>query len=131
MIRRTSSIWTPSSRTVRKSTIFRAGLDVLFITNEKKNYIDPGTLISAQVEERQPVVLKEVKLPHATETHEVCYEPLSRCVFVSQMSSSTLVRIPVSASDGLLVDDQDAFWAARGFLEGRLPPSRRPPRPAA
>ena len=67
------------------------------------SHFDPATV------ERQAVVIKEVKLPHASETHEVCYEPVSRCVFVSQMSNSVLVRIPVSATSGLLVDDQDAF----------------------
>ena len=39
---------------------------------------------------------------------QVCYEPESRCVFVSQMSNSVLVRIPLG-DDGLLIDDQDAW----------------------
>ena len=42
------------------------------------------------------------------ETHEVVYEPVCKCVFVSQMSSSVLVRIPIG-DDGLLIDDQDAW----------------------
>ena len=46
--------------------------------------------------------------PRAEQTHEGCYEPTTRCLFVSQMSNSVLVRIPVGA-DGLLVDDQDAW----------------------
>ena len=48
------------------------------------------------------------KLPHAAQTHEVCFEPVTRTVLVSQMSNSVLVRIPVG-DDGLLLDDQDAW----------------------
>ena len=62
-----------------------------------------------RVTEQQPVIIKEVKLPHASETHEVVYEPVSKCIFVSQMSNSVLVRIPVSANNGLMIDDQDAW----------------------
>lgn len=58
--------------------------------------------------EARPLLIKEIKLPRATQTHEVCYEPSTRCVFVSQMSNSTLVRIPVDER-GVLVDDQDAW----------------------
>ena len=65
-------------------------------------YFDP------QYEEQRATQMKEVKLPRAGETHEVCYEPVTRCVFVSQMSNSVLVRIPVGA-DGMLLDDQDAW----------------------
>lgn len=68
--------------------------------------------------EQRPVHIKEVKLPHATETHEICYEPVSRCVFVSQMSNSVLVRIPVSSTSGLLVDDQDAWRVGEANGEG-------------
>ena len=45
--------------------------------------------------------------PFSEQTHEVCYEPQTKCLFVSQMSNSVLVRIPVG-EDGLLLDDQDA-----------------------
>ena len=48
---------------------------------------------------------QEVKLPHAAQTHEVCFEPVTNCVYVTQMSNSVLVKIPVGA-DGLLMDDQ-------------------------
>ena len=41
--------------------------------------------------------MKEVKLPKAAQTHEVCFEPVSRCLFISQMSDSVLVRIPVGS----------------------------------
>ena len=37
--------------------------------------------------ESKPVHIKEIKLPNAKQTHEVCYEPKTQCVFVSQMSS--------------------------------------------
>jgi len=52
--------------------------------------------------------IKEIKLPKADQTHEVCFEPVTKCVFVSQMSNCTLVRIPVDIN-GFLVDDQDAW----------------------
>eukprot|EP00929_Paragymnodinium_shiwhaense_P035675 TRINITY_DN19223_c0_g1_i2.p1 TRINITY_DN19223_c0_g1~~TRINITY_DN19223_c0_g1_i2.p1 ORF type:complete len:567 (+),score=72.85 TRINITY_DN19223_c0_g1_i2:46-1746(+) len=55
-----------------------------------------------------PVVIKEIKLPKADQTHEVCFEPVTACVFVSQMSNCTLVRIPLGP-DGLLADVQDAW----------------------
>jgi hypothetical protein len=58
--------------------------------------------------EALPVVIKEVKLPRAAQTHEVVYEPVTNCIFLSQMSNSVLVRIPVG-NEGLLVDDQDAW----------------------
>ena len=58
--------------------------------------------------EDEAVIIKEVKLPRAAQTHEVCYEPVSRCVFATQMSNSVLVRLPIGA-DGLMVDDQMAW----------------------
>ena len=54
------------------------------------------------------VMIKEVKLPLALQTHEVCYEPVTKCVFVSQMSNSVLVRIPID-ENGFLASDQDAW----------------------
>ena len=54
------------------------------------------------------VMMKEVKLPLALQTHEVCYEPVTKCVFVSQMSNSVLVRIPID-ENGFLASDQDAW----------------------
>ena len=66
-------------------------------------YFDP------EQTERRPVWIKEVKLPRAKQTHEICFDPINRYVFVSQMSSSVLVRIKVR-DDGFLEDDQDA-WA--------------------
>ena len=65
-------------------------------------YFDPV------LEEQMTVCMREVKLPRAAETHEVCFEPVSRCVFITQMSNSVLVRIPVGP-DGMLCDDQDAW----------------------
>lgn len=58
--------------------------------------------------EQMCVVFKEVRLPMAEQTHELCYEPVSRSLFVTQMSNSVLVRIPVGAR-GLILDDQDAW----------------------
>ncbi|KAJ1449120.1 hypothetical protein M885DRAFT_500746 [Pelagophyceae sp. CCMP2097] len=60
-----------------------------------------------RVAEQLPVLIKEIKLPFSSETHEIVYEPISRCVYVSQMTNSVLVRIPVGA-DGLMIDDQDS-----------------------
>ena len=65
-------------------------------------YFDP--VLSEQLE----VEMKEVRLPFSDQTHEMCYEPVSRCLFISQMSNSVLVRIPVGAN-GMLLDDQDAW----------------------
>ena len=66
-------------------------------------YFDP------QLEEQKMVNMKEVKLPRAAQTHELCYEPVTRCLFISQMSNSVMVRIPVDENDGMLCDDQDAW----------------------
>ena len=68
----------------------------------KFEYFDPEDT------EHMECIFKEVRLPRAEQTHEVVFEPLTRCVFVSQMSNSVLVRIPV-AEGGLLLDDQDAW----------------------
>ena len=65
-------------------------------------YFDP------ELSEHLEVQYKEVRVPRAEQTHEVLYEPVTRCVFVTQMSNSVLVRIPV-APGGLLLDDQDAW----------------------
>jgi len=65
-------------------------------------YFDPS------LEEQKTVLMKEIKLPRAAQTHELCYEPKTRCLFISQMSNSVLVRIPVGP-DGMLCDDQDAW----------------------
>ena len=54
------------------------------------------------------MLYKEVRLPRAEQTHEAIYEPQTKCLFVSQMSNSVLVRIPV-AEGGMLLDDQDAW----------------------
>ena len=74
-------------------------------------YFDPD------LEEKFPALMKEIRLPLADETHEVCFEPVSRCLFVSQMTNSVLVRIPVGA-DGLLLDDQDAWMVGPTSKEG-------------
>ena len=65
-------------------------------------YFDPKLV------EQFPFNLKEVRLPFSEQTHEVCYEPVSRCIFVSQMTNCVLVRIPVGVG-GMLLDDQDAW----------------------
>jgi len=65
-------------------------------------YFEPSLTASLAVD------IREVRLPRATETHELCYEPKTRCVFCSQMSNSVLVRIPVG-DDGLLLNEQDAW----------------------
>ena len=58
--------------------------------------------------ETKPVFIKEIKLPVAEQTHEVCYEPVTNCCYVSQMSNSVLVRVPMDG-EGFLLDDQDAW----------------------
>jgi hypothetical protein len=63
------------------------------------SYFDPV------VHEKCTLAMKELRLPTATETHELVFEPRTRCLFVSQMSNSVLVRIPLGA-DGMLLDDQ-------------------------
>ena len=65
-------------------------------------YFDP------ELSEHLEVLFKEVRVPRAEQTHEVVYEPVTKCVFVSQMSNSVLVRIPVCPG-GMLLDDQDAW----------------------
>ena len=65
-------------------------------------YFDP------EKTEQRPVWMKEIKLPRAKQTHEICFDPISRFLLVSQMSSSVLVRIKVR-DDGFLEDDQDAW----------------------
>lgn len=97
--------------------------------------------------EAMAVHIKEVKLPQAEQTHEVrgprrgpwavphlppvpspdpaawpplpqvCYEPETQCVFVSQMSNSVLVRIPVDGN-GFLVDNQDAWMVGELNADG-------------
>ena len=69
------------------------------------------------LESKAATVFKEIRLPLAKETHEVVYEPTTRCVFVSQMTNSVLVRIPVGA-DGLLIDDADAWLVGPVSAEG-------------
>lgn len=69
---------------------------------------------------RRPVYIKEVKLPYAQETHELMYEPVSSCVYVSQMSDSVLVRIKVDKTTGFLEDSEQAWrvgeaWDGRGI----------------
>ena len=69
-------------------------------------------IAAANTREIHPVYIKEVKLPKAKQTHEVCYEPVTQCVFVSQMTSCVLVRIPID-QDGFLHDDQDAWQVGK------------------
>jgi sugar lactone lactonase YvrE len=57
---------------------------------------------------REALEMKEVKLPHAHQTHEVCWDPVTKHVFVTQMTNSTLVRIGVD-SRGMLLDEQEAW----------------------
>jgi len=63
------------------------------------------------------VTIKEIKLPRADQTHEVCYEPLTQSCFVTQMSNSVLVRIPID-SQGFLVNNQDAWMVGQRNAEG-------------
>eukprot|EP00940_MAST-03C_sp_MAST-3C-sp2_P000697 g697.t1 len=65
-------------------------------------YFDP------LAEEKRSVRIKEIKLPHAQQTHEVVYEPSLNVCLATQMSNSVFVRIRIGA-DGFLVDDQDAW----------------------
>lgn len=51
------------------------------------------------------VIMKEVKLPLARETHELLHMPSTSCLFASQMSRSVLVQIEINR-DGMLSDDQ-------------------------
>mmetsp|Transcript_24205 Transcript_24205/g.53718 ORF Transcript_24205/g.53718 Transcript_24205/m.53718 type:complete len:1622 (-) Transcript_24205:204-5069(-) len=64
------------------------------------------TPVSADLE---PMLVKEVKLPAAVETHEILFEPISQYVFISQMAESVLVRVHLG-NDGLLDDHQDAWY---------------------
>ncbi len=88
---------------VNADNLGKAVLGVLKHKAPNFSYFDP------QKVEKESVVMKEVKLPFADQTHEVCFDPVTQCVFVSQMSSSVLVRIPVCPQTGLLLDDQDAW----------------------
>lgn len=56
----------------------------------------------------EALIMKEVKLPFAQQTHEVCWEPLTQSLFVTQMSNSTLVKLTVG-KDGMLKDKQEAW----------------------
>jgi len=98
---KTISNKTKDSNTNAENLALRA-LHVLKHDPPKFRYFDPIKT------EQRSVWIKEVKLPRAKQTHEVCFEPLSRHVLVSQMSSSVLVRIKVR-DDGFLEDDQDAW----------------------
>ena len=51
--------------------------------------------------------IKEIKAL-ALQTHEAFYEPVTKCVFVPQMSNSVLVGIPID-ENGFLASDQDAW----------------------
>ena len=50
-----------------------------------------------RAEEKFSLLVKEVHLPFSEQTHEVVFEPRTRCLFVTQMSNSVLVRVPVGA----------------------------------
>ena len=45
----------------------------------KFNYFDPV------LEEQFAMEMKELRLPLSSETHEICFEPVCRCLFVTQM----------------------------------------------
>ena len=67
-----------------------------------------------------PVYFKEVKLPRAEQTHEICYEPKTQCVFVSQQSSCILARIPINQNvNGFLHDEQHAWQIGRADVNGK------------
>jgi len=57
---------------------------------------------------REALVMKELKLPYAEQTHEVCYEPVTKKIFVTQMTNSTLVRFGVDKK-GMLEDCHEAW----------------------
>lgn len=56
----------------------------------------------------EALTLKEVKLPMALQTHEVCWEPLTQSLFVTQMTNSLLVRLTVN-KEGYLKDKQETW----------------------
>lgn len=65
-------------------------------------YFDPVST------EKRTLLVREIKLPHANQTHEVVFEPVTKTCLVSQMSNSVLVRIGLDSS-GFLLDNQDAW----------------------
>ena len=77
------------------------------------------THLTTDLNEQKSVIFKEIKLPKAEQTHEICYEPKSNYVFVSQMSNSVLVRIPVCQTSGLLLDQQDAWLIGETDTSGK------------
>ena len=79
----------------------------------KFSYFDPAN------REDKTVVMHEVKLPLAEQTHEVCYDPVTNCIYASQMSSSVLVRIPINQTNGLLLDDADAWTVGETNENGK------------
>lgn len=56
----------------------------------------------------EALLMKEVKLPYAEQTHEVCWEPHTQSLFVTQLSNSTLVRLTVDEK-GMLRDEMEAW----------------------
>lgn len=68
-------------------------------------------------EARQALIMHQIKLPHATQTHEICYEKGSKAIWVSQMTNSTLVKIGID-DKGMLKDTQEAYlfgWENAGL----------------
>mmetsp|Transcript_22764 Transcript_22764/g.53764 ORF Transcript_22764/g.53764 Transcript_22764/m.53764 type:complete len:465 (-) Transcript_22764:96-1490(-) len=59
-------------------------------------------------EKLEALTMKEVKLPMSLQTHEVCWEPQTQSLFVTQMSDSLLVRFTVD-EQGYLKDTQEAW----------------------
>lgn len=57
---------------------------------------------------REALIMREVKLPYAEQTHEVCWDKKNQACYVTQLTSSTLVRLTVD-ENGILKDEMDAW----------------------
>jgi len=47
----------------------------------------------------RPLIIKEVKLPVSSQTHELAYDPATKAVYVSQMPESILTRVKLQFAD--------------------------------
>lgn len=79
-------------------------------THEVRTLLRPFPVASSSLGPRSMTAStpSHLHVPCLATCAQVCYEPVTQCMFISQMSNSVLVRIPIG-TDGFLADEQDAW----------------------
>jgi len=92
---------TPDAANAKNAASFASGV----LKHEAPSFL---SLPSLDIDQLAPLNIKVIRLSTSFGSHELVFEPSSKCIFVSQMANSVLVRLPLGR-DGLVIDEYDSW----------------------